>query len=144
MGPVAVSGIWSFLSSIDWTDPWLLALLSFHGFLIVVTVITRHHGNLQACLFFTLLLLVYFSENINELAARHWRSFSKQQYFDSQGMFISLLFSIPLLINCLLMVCNWVWVSGTIMVKLKQAQLRERRRRCPAIVQADVPDRKLD
>lgn len=28
--------------------------------------------------------LIYFAERINGLAARHWRSFAKQNYFDSQ------------------------------------------------------------
>lgn len=51
-------------------------------------------------------LLVYFSENINELAAIHWRSFSRQQYFDSNGLFISTVFSIPILLNCMLMIVS--------------------------------------
>ncbi|KAH8026780.1 hypothetical protein HPB51_024329 [Rhipicephalus microplus] len=52
----------------------------------------------------TPVLLVYFSEALNDLAARHWQAFSSQQYFDSQGMFISLVFSTPLLLNCIIMV----------------------------------------
>lgn len=51
-------------------------------------------------------LLVYFSENINELAAIHWKSFSRQQYFDSNGLFISTVFSIPILLNCMLMIVS--------------------------------------
>lgn len=48
--------------------------------------------------------MVYFSESLNELAARHWSSFSRQQYFDSQGLFISVVFSVPLLLNCMILV----------------------------------------
>lgn len=55
------------------------------------------------------MLLVYFSEALNELAAQHWRSFSSHQYFDSQGMFISLVFSTPLLVNCIIMVVSGKW-----------------------------------
>lgn len=51
-------------------------------------------------------LLVYFSETINELAAIHWRTFSRQQYFDSNGLFISTVFSIPILLNCMLMIVS--------------------------------------
>jgi hypothetical protein len=32
--------------------------------------------------------------------------FSRQQYFDSQGMFISLVFSVPILLNCMIMVVS--------------------------------------
>lgn len=33
-----------------------------------------------------------------------FRVFSKQQYFDSKGFFISIVFSVPILINCMIMV----------------------------------------
>jgi len=120
-----IQGLWSYFKSIDWTDPWLMVLLLCHTLVTLTTILTRNHGTVQSLLFFALLLLVYFSEQINELAAVHWKSFSRQQYFDSKGMFMSFVFSVPLLLNCLIMVCNWVYVSGTLMVKLKRAQLRE-------------------
>lgn len=59
-----------------------------------------------------LVVIVYFSEDINEIAARNWQSFSKQQYFDSNGFFISTVFSIPILLNCMLMIVS-VWNKGT-------------------------------
>ncbi|XP_039275216.1 transmembrane protein 18-like, partial [Nilaparvata lugens] len=60
---------------------------------------------LLKCVFFHFaVLLVYFSENINELAANNWRIFSKQQYFDSKGLFISIVFSVPILLNCMIMI----------------------------------------
>lgn len=49
---------------------------------------------------------MYFSETINELGAEHWQSFSRQQYFDSNGLFISTVFSIPILLNCMLMIVS--------------------------------------
>lgn len=51
-------------------------------------------------------LLVYFSESINKLASTNWKIFSRQQYFDSNGLFISVVFSIPILFNCMLMVVS--------------------------------------
>lgn len=50
---------------------------------------------------------VYFSESINEYAALNWHSFSKQQYFDSNGLFISTVFSIPILLNCMLLIVSF-------------------------------------
>lgn len=42
--------------------------------------------------------VVYNAERLNALAARHWRSFSRQNYFDKQGIFTSALLSGPLLV----------------------------------------------
>lgn len=124
-----INGFWTFLSSIDWRDPWLIALFTFHIAITMMALLTRNYGNFQALLFFILLLLVYFSESINELASTNWKVFSRQQYFDSKGLFISVVFSIPILLNCMLMVGSWLYQSTQLMKNLKTAQLRERRKK---------------
>lgn len=35
-----------------------------------------------------------------------FRVFSRQQYFDSKGLFISIVFSVPILMNCMIMVVS--------------------------------------
>ncbi|GAB0095575.1 Transmembrane protein 18 [Sergentomyia squamirostris] len=117
-----------FMKSIDWYDPLLMALVSFHILITFATLFTRNHGNFQLVLFLLLILLVYFSESINEFAAHNWDSFSRQQYFDSKGMFISLVFSVPILLNLMLMVGSWLYQSTQLMAKLKTAQLKEQLR----------------
>lgn len=129
VSPGDTLNIGSILVQVDWTEPWLVGLITFHIVILSLTLLTRDRGNVQAGLFVVALLLVYFSEALNELAAQHWRAFSSQQYFDSQGMFISLVFSAPLLLNCIIMVGQWMWTSGTLMIRLKQAQLRREIRR---------------
>ncbi|XP_050307253.1 transmembrane protein 18 [Anthonomus grandis grandis] len=121
-----LEGFLSFLGTIDWRDPWLIGLFAFHLSVFMMAILTRNYGNFQAVLFFILLLLVYFSENINTLASTNWHIFSRQQYFDSNGLFISVVFSMPILINCMLMVGNWLYQSTQLMATLKQAQLKER------------------
>lgn len=51
-------------------------------------------------------LMVFFSESINEFASKNWALFSRQQYFDSKGLFISIVFSVPILLNCMIMVVS--------------------------------------
>lgn len=122
-------GFVSFLSGIDWQDPWLIGLLTFHLAIFLMALLTRNYGNFQALLFFALLLMVYFSEYINEVASSNWKIFSRQQYFDSNGLFISVVFSIPILMNCMLMVGNWLYQSAQLMTTLKTAQLKEKLRK---------------
>ncbi|KAJ1520105.1 hypothetical protein ONE63_004326 [Megalurothrips usitatus] len=120
-----LSGIWNFLVSIEWRDPCMLALIAFHVIVTSMVLLTRNHSNFQIILFLILLLLVYFSENINELASNNWRVMATYQYFDSKGMFISTVFSIPILLNCMCMVATWLYQSSQLMTKLKKAQLRQ-------------------
>ncbi|MPC24891.1 Transmembrane protein 18 [Portunus trituberculatus] len=107
-----ITDLWSFLQTIDWSEGWLVALVVFHILLTTVTVMTRNHHTTQAVLFFLLLLTVRSSETINQYAAKNWQSFSRQQYFDSQGLFISVVFSMPVLFNCMMMVVRDKMLGG--------------------------------
>ncbi|XP_020288130.1 transmembrane protein 18 [Pseudomyrmex gracilis] len=124
----SIDGIWPFLQSIDWRDPWLAVVLTFHIVVTMTALMTRNHANFQIILFLVLLLLVYFSETINEVAATNWMVFSRQQYFDSKGLFISVVFSVPILMNCMIMVASWLYQSSQLMTSLKRAQLRQQAR----------------
>ncbi|KAK9878593.1 hypothetical protein WA026_022854 [Henosepilachna vigintioctopunctata] len=121
-----INGFFTFLWSIDWRDPWLIGLITFHVAIFMMTTLTKNHGNFQAFLFLFLLLLVYFSESINRIASTNWKMFSRQQYFDSNGLFISIVFSMPILLNCMLLVGSWLYHSTQLMTNLKVAQLKER------------------
>lgn len=56
-------------------------------------------------------LAVFMSEKINELATKHSRLFSRQQ-IDSNGLFISTVFSMPILLNCMLMIVRFVYFNA--------------------------------
>uniref|UniRef100_A0A1A9VPQ0 Transmembrane protein 18 n=1 Tax=Glossina austeni TaxID=7395 RepID=A0A1A9VPQ0_GLOAU len=140
-----ITDYWSFLMSIDWRDPWLMGLIAVHVLTTFTTLMTRNNTNFQVLLFLILLSAAYFSESINEYAALNWRSFSKQQYFDSNGLFISTVFSIPILLNCMLLIVSdkndkgaWLYNSTQMMAKLKTAQLKDKARK--ERLKRQVPD----
>ncbi|KPP77882.1 transmembrane protein 18-like [Scleropages formosus] len=122
-----ITSVWTFLLSIDWSESWLVALLFFHLFCFAVTLLTTRFYRLQICYFTILAGMVYSAEYLNEMAAMNWRSFSKYQYFDSKGMFISLVFSAPLLLNTVVIVGLWVYRTFATMTELKTLQLKRRK-----------------
>lgn len=72
---------------------------------------------------------MYFSEFLNELAAKNSHRFATQQYFDENGMFISIIFCCPILINCIFILARWLMLSFELMTKVKTAQLKQEAKR---------------
>ncbi|KAG6529913.1 hypothetical protein ZIOFF_012130 [Zingiber officinale] len=71
---------------------------------------------------------VYLAERVNSFLGKRWQSFSSQNYFDPHGVFISVLWSGPLLVITILIVVNTLFTLCHLMVKWKKAELRHRAR----------------
>ena len=69
-------------------------------------------------------LLVGFSEKINGYCAVHWRSFSKQNYFDEHGTFASALFSGPLLLIGFAQLINFLRLTSSALISAKRLELQ--------------------
>ncbi|KYM96361.1 Transmembrane protein 18 [Cyphomyrmex costatus] len=120
----SIDGIWPFLQSVSYTRQFFLSLsLSLSVYCNLLRILPSYHNTTSSVS--VLVLLVYFSESINKVAATNWMVFSRQQYFDSQGLFISVVFSMPILMNCMIMVASWLYQSSQLMTSLKRAQLRQ-------------------
>ncbi|KAJ8287386.1 hypothetical protein COCON_G00000450 [Conger conger] len=121
-----ITSVWTFLLSIQWSESWLIGLGLFHALCFAVTLVTLRFYRAQICHFLIMVGMVYSAEYINEAAALNWRSFSRYQYFDSRGMFISLVFSAPLLCNTIIIVMVWVYRTFATMTELKTLQLKRK------------------
>ncbi|XP_073043648.1 uncharacterized protein [Primulina eburnea] len=117
-----------FFHAINWKEPWLICLISIHVFLLLVTFASRKNVNFQMCLFLLALGGVYLAERLNSFLAGNWRSFAGQNYFDPHGLFLSVLWSGPLLVIAVLILVNTLFSMCHLIVRWKRAELRHRAR----------------
>ncbi|XP_057438710.1 uncharacterized protein LOC130730665 [Lotus japonicus] len=117
-----------FFHAIDWKEPFLIGLLTFHAVLLLVTVISRKNTNFQMCLFLLTLIGVYLAERLNSVMGKNWKSFAAQNYFDPSGLFMSVLWSGPLLVIAMIILVNTLFSLCYLIVKWKRAELRHRAR----------------
>jgi len=124
-----VYGMLTFFQSMDWSEPWLYCLIGFYILLSLFLYVTRQYSVIQSFTFIFLLLTVYIAEDLNEYLANHHKVFTRHQYFDSSGLFISLFMSLPLLLASAFIVGNWFHQSTVLMTQMKQLQINRKQRR---------------
>ena len=120
-----------FFHAIDWTEGWLLVLGAFHLFLWTMTIALRNSHDAQMVLLLLILGAVYGAEYINSFAREHWQEFASQNYFDPRGVFISIMYSAPLLCLALCVLLNALRLASKLLiqVKRKEAQAAARRKK---------------
>jgi len=124
-----IDNYWEFLKVLPWRENWMLCLMMFHLTCLLLIIISRKSANLQYCIFFLLLCCVYFSERLNELAADNHKRFASENFFDSSGLFISTVFSIPVFFNCIVLIVMWLSSAARTLIDVKQRQIRQQQQR---------------
>ncbi|KAL8162403.1 hypothetical protein V2J09_013892 [Rumex salicifolius] len=124
----AYENLLGFFHAIDWKEPFLMGLIGFHVLLLLVAILSRRHLNFQMSLFFLALLGVYLAERLNRFLGEHWKTIATQNYFDPHGVFLSTLWSGPLLVISMIILVNTLFSLCTQIVQWKRAELRHRAR----------------
>lgn len=112
----------AFIYAVNWNETWILALLAFYVVLFVAAVLTRKHWQAQ---FFFLCLscgLVLSAESLNDWAGHNWRRFATQNYFDSTGLFASIMFATPLLMTALFVLLYGLYETGSLLIQVKRKE----------------------
>ncbi|CAL1397465.1 unnamed protein product [Linum trigynum] len=124
----AYENFMGFFHAIDWTEPWLMGMMGFHVFLLLVVIFSRKSTNFQMGLFLLTLAGVRFAEILNRILRNNWRNFATQNYFDPHGLFLSAVWSGPLLVIACLILVNSLFNLCYMIVRWKRAELKHRAR----------------
>ncbi|GLT58769.1 hypothetical protein SLA2020_316370 [Shorea laevis] len=124
----AYDNFMGFFHAIDWKEPWLMGLLAFHFVLLIIALLSRKNTNFQMCLFLLALAGVYLAERLNKVLSDNWKRFATQNYFDPSGLFLSVLWSGPLLVIAIIILVNTLFNLCYMIVRWKRAELRHRAR----------------
>jgi hypothetical protein len=99
----------AFTSAIDWKEPLILSLLGFQVLMFGSTIWVVRSKNTTLQLIFMLILTVFCRSagRINTYGSEHWQDLgATQNYFDSQGVFVTAMVCFPLLLDSiLLLIC---------------------------------------
>lgn len=128
--------VMGFVHAVDFTERWLILLLSFHAVLWLAIISTRARANVQAALFLLIVLGTCTAERLNGIAAARWETFAAQNYFDSHGVFMSVMWSAPLLGDAFLIIYFALRSAAALLVQVKRAEFRNARKKSAPRVRA--------
>jgi transmembrane protein 18 len=93
--------------------------------------VSKYNQNLtpRLIVMFVIAIIVRTSEYTNAYASQHWQTFCTQNYFDPKGVFMSIMIAGPLLLNSFILLCFFLREASTLLIQVKQVQIRKQRRR---------------
>jgi len=133
----------AFRHAITWSEPFILSILAFQ---FVMFALTLYVGRRDVTLTPRVIMLVFVgivvrsAEYINHWAAREWRSFATQNYFDRQGIFISIFLCAPLLIDSFIMLVMFLREAADLLIQVKRSELKKKNKDAKSIERRDKKD----
>ena len=120
--------VYGFLHAVDWSERWLVGLGGVYIFLIVFVVLGRRSQVVRVGVYTMGLLVIMSAESINAYGAAHWREFATQNYFDPNGLFVSVVLSTPILLLCTSLLVYSLYEASTLIVAVGKEKLKAKAR----------------
>ena len=115
-----------FIDAVEWSkEIWLQFLFSIFIVLALFTWFMRNHVEITCVIFIMSCISIWMAQPLNSLLSRNWESFSSQNYFDASGVFLSIVYSLPLAIIALFSLILLLRQVGQLLVQVKRAQLKK-------------------
>ena len=118
----------AFRSAITWNEPFIIGLVSFHILALFTTLYVTKRGGVSSGMVLLVFLagIVRSAEYLNKYGANNWEQFATQNYFDENGVFISIMLCAPLLLTALIMLISYLREAARLLVQVKRQELKEK------------------
>lgn len=118
----------AFRTAISWNEPFIIALISFHVLLLIITfAVIRYDGMKMRVSFLILLaILVRSAEMLNHYGSKNWEDFATQNYFDEGGIFVCIMVSAPIVFTSFIMLVAYLREASQLLVQVKRAEIKQK------------------
>lgn len=142
--PGVTGALGDFIRAVDWSEPFFRYLAAFH--VLTYALVWRGGRSTTGALvsLVVLMVLVLSASHLNDLGSAHHTDIFRKKtleenqgnllapahtnYFDASGIFISAVFSAPLVLLAFATQIRLFAQAGSMMVTIKKGQLREQRK----------------
>lgn len=117
----------AFKAAINWSEPFILGLFCFHVVIIICAVMLNRSKSFNARMVFLIFVagVVRSAERLNDYGRENWEQFATQDYFDKNGLFVTIMLSVPLLTTCFIMMICYVREASRLVVEVKTMKLKK-------------------
>lgn len=120
-----------FVGAVDWSQRWLMALGAYYLLALLLLLLFRRRMGVQVAVLAGCLLQVLLAQPLNALAHKYWRLFATEDYFGSNGFFVSIVFGFPLLLLAVLALVNLLLGTASLAVTVKRMEFAAKRKEKP-------------
>jgi len=118
----------AFKAAINWSEYFIISILSFHIAMAFLTFIILKHGEMKSRLSILVIIsiLVQCTQTFNTWASSNWEKFATQNYFDESGVFVTLVWSAPLLLITFVMLIAYLREASQLLIQVKTKELKKK------------------
>lgn len=118
----------AFRSAINWQEPFIVSIVIFQCIMFIATLyVSRRNGSLvqRVVIMILVAVIVRLSEYLNRYGNDHWMDIATQNYFDSKGIFVTIMICTPLLIDSVIMLISFIREASGLLIQVKTKQLQK-------------------
>ena len=107
-------------------EPWLVCIIVMHFLSLAIVTCKRKSSSYVFVHLVALLCLCYASEPMNEVLAKNYKYFAHHQYFDSGGIFIICIWSVPIIVQAFVCLAYLLFEASNLLVAVKRKELKQK------------------